>query len=72
MTDKNDNSTRVCVDQARCGGHARCIEEAPEVFGYDDTTNKAFVLQNADLEASREDIDRAILACPERAIAWSN
>lgn len=50
---------RVEIDSARCQGHARCMENAPDVFGYDDITNIATVLQDADLEADRRDMLRA-------------
>ena len=67
---KPNNSMTVKIDLTRCHGHARCMEEAPKTFGYTDDTNQAYVLQNADQEASRTAIDRAIAACPERAISW--
>lgn len=61
--------TRVVVDQARCQGHARCLTEAPEIFGYDDATNKAFVLEGADVEQYRDTVLYAVQGCPEAAIA---
>lgn len=62
---------KIKIDSSRCGGHARCLEEVPEVFGYDDRTNVAFIIKGADVITHREAIDRAILACPEKAISWS-
>jgi ferredoxin len=59
---------RISVDLERCEGHARCIECAPDVFGYDDVTNQAFVLAGADLEANRGAITEAERGCPELAI----
>ena len=50
---------RVEVGGSPYEGHARCIECAPNVFGYDDITNIATVLQDADLEADRRDMLRA-------------
>jgi ferredoxin len=59
---------RIEVDQARCEGHARCIECAPDVFRYDDVTNIATVLAGVDLEAHRIDVLDAERGCPEHAI----
>jgi ferredoxin len=61
---------RLAVDLRLCGGHARCIQEAPEVFRVDDVTNQASVIPTADLSAYRAGIELAILTCPERAIHW--
>jgi|HubBroStandDraft_5_1064220.scaffolds.fasta_scaffold75670_2 ferredoxin len=60
---------RVEIDSARCQGHARCMENAPDVFGYDDVTNIAFVLPDADLDAHRAAIMQAAQGCPESAIS---
>jgi ferredoxin len=65
-----DHAT-VKIDAARCEGHARCLLDAPEVFGYGDVTNQAFVLPGADLQANRAAIDLAIAGCPESAIWWT-
>jgi ferredoxin len=43
--------------------------EVPEVFGYDDVTNQAFVLKEASIDDHRAKIIRAIEDCPELAIA---
>jgi ferredoxin len=59
---------RVIVDSTRCQGHARCLGVAPEVFGYDDTTNLAFVLDGTDLEGRRDEVLLAVRGCPEEAI----
>jgi ferredoxin len=59
---------RIEVDPNRCEGHARCIACAPEVFRYDDVTNVAAVLPDADLEAHRLDVLEAERGCPELAI----
>lgn len=62
---------KVVVDRSRCEGHARCMQEAPEVFDLDDIDNYALVIEGANLEDNREAIDMAILACPERALRWA-
>jgi ferredoxin len=60
--------TRVIIDLSRCEGHGRCVTEVPEVFGYDDVTSQAFVLEEVSLDDHRAKIMRAIEDCPERAI----
>jgi ferredoxin len=65
---KDDVVTRIIIDLTRCEGHGRCVMEVPEVFGYDDVTNQAFVLEEASLDDHRAKIMRAIEDCPELAI----
>jgi len=58
---------RVTVDLARCVGHGRCYELAPEVFGEDERGYCKVLL--ADLPPAQE--KPALLAaanCPEDAI----
>lgn len=62
---------QVMIDTTRCQGHARCLEEAPDVFSVTDDTGIAFVLPGADLEANAPLIEKAIAACPECAISWA-
>jgi ferredoxin len=45
------------------------MENAADVFGYDDVTNIAFVLPDADLDAHRAAIMQAAQGCPESAIS---
>jgi ferredoxin len=61
---------KVKIDFKRCAGHGRCVEEAPEVFGYNNTTNMTFIVRGTDIEANKDLIDLAIMACPEQAISW--
>jgi ferredoxin len=60
--------SKINVDLSRCEGHGRCVAEVPEVFGYDDVTNQAFVLDGAALDPHRAKIARAIADCPESAL----
>jgi ferredoxin len=59
----------VNIDESRCQGHGRCMEHAPDVFGYDDVTNIARMLPDADLRVNREAIMQAAQGCPESAIS---
>lgn len=60
---------RVSIDTNRCEGHGRCLQYASDVFGYDDVTNNAFVITDADVDSNRAKIQDAILGCPEQAIS---
>jgi ferredoxin len=61
---------RVAIDQARCQGHGRCYELAPEVFTDDDSGYGSVIAPDvpAAFEAQAQ---AAVNACPERAIAVS-
>jgi ferredoxin len=59
----------IRIDLGRCQGHARCLENAPQVFGYNDVTNQAFVLDAANLDSDRDGVLRAVSDCPEMAIS---
>ncbi len=72
MTDTGVTARSVKVDPSRCEGHARCLLDAPEVFGYGEVTSRAFVVPGADLAANRDAIELAIRGCPEQAISWVN
>lgn len=72
MSDIGVTARTLMVDPSRCEGHARCLLDAPEVFGYGDVTNQAFVLPGVDLAANRDPIELAIRGCPEQAISWVN
>jgi ferredoxin len=58
----------VSIDPARCQGHGRCYELAPEVFGADDE-GYGVVLGDGGVPASLGERARlAALNCPESAI----
>ena len=61
---------RVAIDSARCQGHGRCYELAPDVFTDDDSGYGSVIAADvpADLETQAQ---AAVNACPERAIAVS-
>lgn len=60
--------TRASVDVSRCQGHGRCLLEAPELFDVGDN-GKVELLDAGELSAPRaEELDAAVLACPEAAI----
>jgi ferredoxin len=60
---------RVVINPSLCAGHGRCYKMAPEVFedderGYGRVTGDGQLAENY-----REAAKRAVVACPERAIA---
>ena len=58
---------RILVDQAKCCGHARCADRAPDLFELDDLGYIA--ISELEVPEGREDQARAgARACPERAI----
>lgn len=64
---KGTTDVDIQIDLTRCQGHARCLENAPEVFGYDDRSAQTYLLvdpNDADLEA----VKRAVDGCPEGAL----
>lgn len=58
---------KVTIDDQRCQGHARCVTICPDVFGMDDD-GKGRVLESVVPERLRDEVDEAVLACPESAI----
>jgi ferredoxin len=61
----------IVIDGTRCAGHARCMADAPAVFGNDDVSGLAYVLPGADVATDQAAVTRAIEGCPELAIAWA-
>jgi len=59
---------RIVIDHDACSGHGRCYDLAPRLFT-DDERGYGQVIGDGTLsEAEIEDAQRAVLACPERAI----
>ena len=56
------------IDSARCQGHGRCYDLAPDLFG-EDEEGYGTVLGDGDVPPDHEDDARLAAAnCPERAI----
>jgi ferredoxin len=59
---------KLTIDTARCQGHGRCYDLAPDLFG-DDDEGYGKVLGDGVVPAGREDEARRVAAnCPEGAI----
>lgn len=57
---------KVVVDLNRCQAYAQCIYAAPDHFALHGA--EALVYDTAPDEAARDEIERAVQACPVRAI----
>jgi ferredoxin len=58
---------KVIVDHSLCEGHARCMENAPEVFEVRDD-DRSYTLIDAIPEELRAKVERAVQTCPRAAI----
>jgi ferredoxin len=59
---------KVIIDEDECVGCESCVEICPEVFEFDETTEKAVVILS---EGGPEDsIEEAMDACPVECIHW--
>jgi ferredoxin len=61
-------SKKVYIETEECIGCQSCVELCPDVFGFDDETEKAEVLMPEG--GSEECIDEAIGTCPVECIHW--
>jgi ferredoxin len=59
---------RVVIDSDECVGCQTCVELCPDVFSFDDASEKALVAQP---EGGPEDcIEEAMSSCPVECIRW--
>ena len=58
---------KVIVDHSLCEGHAKCMENAPEVFEVRDDDYSYTLLDDVP-EDLRAKVQRAVEACPRAAI----
>ncbi len=56
----------VRIDKDECIGCQSCFEICPEVFGFDDDEEKAYVLENFDQDA--DCAEEAAASCPAECI----
>ena len=59
---------RVELDQDECLGCEACVEVCPDVFGFDEDTEKAYVIEGA--ESGGDCVEEAIASCPAECITW--
>jgi ferredoxin len=63
-------SEKVYIETEECVGCQSCVELCPKVFGFDEETEKAFILNPEG--NSQECIDEAIETCPAECIHWGS
>ena len=60
---------KVILDEDECVGCEACVELCPEIFKFNDETEKAEVIMP---EGGDEDcIEEAIATCPVECISWA-
>jgi len=60
----------VTIDPDKCRGHARCVLVAPDVFDFDAQGRGEVIEPDPDASLA-DDVEQAILSCPEGAISRS-
>lgn len=60
---------RVVADVDLCQGHQLCQGEAPDVFGFDDDSDRVVVLEERPDESRRGDVTTAVKYCPAFALS---
>ncbi|TDJ22609.1 MAG: ferredoxin [Gammaproteobacteria bacterium] len=58
---------KAVVDHSLCEGHARCMDNAPEVFEVRDD-DRSYTLIDVIPEELRAKVERAVRTCPRAAI----
>jgi ferredoxin len=60
---------KVQIDSARCQGHGRCYDLAPDLFGEDDEGYGTVRGEGAVPPGLEREARRTVANCPERAIS---
>lgn len=58
----------VSIDREECIGCESCVEICPEVFGFDESEEKSYVIDSS--AASEDKIQEAMDSCPVECITW--
>jgi len=58
----------VVIDQSECIGCESCVEICPEVFGFDEENEKAYVI--LEKGGPEDKIQESIVTCPSECISW--
>ncbi len=62
----------VAADLDLCQGHQMCQGEAPDVFGFDEATDRVVVLQQHPDGSLRDQVRAAVQYCPAMALAMED
>lgn len=58
---------KVVLNEMECEGCQSCVEVCPEVFGFNEDTEKAYII---DPNGPEDCIEEAINMCPVECIRW--
>ena len=61
-------SKQVFIETDECIGCRLCVDLCPDIFGFDEDSDKAIILKQD--EALEKGIDDAIEQCPVECIHW--
>ncbi len=59
-------AAQITIDEDECISCESCVELCPSVFGFDEDTEKAFVIEGAN--GDDDCVDEAIASCPSECI----
>jgi ferredoxin len=59
--------SKIVIDTDECIGCEACVETCPEVFGFNDDDEKAYVIEGAD--ETVDCVEEAIASCPSECIS---
>lgn len=59
---------KVIINEEECTGCESCVEICPDVFGFDEETGLAYVIQPEG--GPEEEVQEAIDSCPVECIYW--
>jgi ferredoxin len=63
--------THVTINDGKCQGHGRCALIAPNQFDLDDA-GQVLVLRDSVPDPDLQDVEEAVMSCPEQAIALAD
>ena len=58
---------QIEIDEEECIGCEACVELCPAVFGFDEDSEKAHVIEGSDQDA--DCVEEAIASCPAECIS---
>ncbi|MDF2694687.1 MAG: putative ferredoxin [Labilithrix sp.] len=59
---------KIAVDRDRCEANQACVRAAPDVFQVDESDHLHVLVAHVTPEV-RQKVDRAVRACPKRALS---